>query len=181
MAYNTKTSIIDLPKKNKEEIIFESWEYNKNIIVNNDIHIKGTTYSKDYKSIHSDIAEIYISDPSEVIVEGTLVKFGGKYEIAKTSPNDNSVFGVVSSKPGIVLNQENSNRGELVALVGRVPVRVIGKIKKFDKLTTSMIPGVARKKRFIDYILLKPTVGVSLEDNKSKNEKLVLSFVHAIA
>jgi len=45
-------------------------------------------------------------------------------------------------------------------LVGRVPVRVIGPVKKFDKLVLSDIPGVAISKRIKDSGLV---IGIALE------------------
>ena len=85
---------------------------------------------------------------------------------------------MISTKPGVILNKKET-KSEKVALVGRVPVRIVGEIKKFDKVTTSSIPGVAKKKTFWDYILLKPTIGRCLHTNTNKNEKMVEIFVHA--
>lgn len=128
------------------------------------------------KALWADLAEIYETDPVEVLIPGTIVRFGGKYEITKARPNDRDFFGVISTKPGVILNKKEKH-GEMVALVGRVPVRILGKINKFDKITTSKYPGIAKKKTFLDYLLLKPTIGVCLKTDTNENEKLVEVFV----
>ena len=167
MAYTGFISDPTYCRKNEKTTITEEWTFQKTI--------KGTALN----ALWGDVAEYYKCNKNEVIVPGTLVRFGGKYEITKTKSNGRSVFGVISSNPGVVLNKEYEDICEMVALVGRVPVRVIGKIKKFQKLTTSSIPGVAKKKTLLDILLFKPTIGVSLETSSKDNEKLIESFVHA--
>lgn len=68
-----------------------------------------------------------------------MVKFGGDKEITIA---DTQVNAVISSEPGLILNTQNKT-GQAIALIGRVPVRVIGNCKKFDYLTLSDVPGVA--------------------------------------
>ena len=63
--------------------------------------------------------------------------------------------------------------------MGQVPCRAIGEIHKFDKLTTSRIPGVAKKMTLLDRLLFKPVVGIALKTNLNKKEKLVDIFVKA--
>ena len=128
------------------------------------------------KAKWADLAEIYECDEDEVLVPGTLVKFGGQYEVTKCGKNDRNVFGVISTKPGVILNKKEA-KGQKIALVGRVPVRIVGKINKFDRITTSYIPGVAKKKTWLDVLLLKPTIGRALHTDTSKNEKLIESVV----
>jgi hypothetical protein len=55
----------------------------------------------------------------------------------------------------------NNNEGIIqnIALVGRVPVKVIGKVKKFDKLVLSNTPGVARIKQKDEK---NTTIGIAL-------------------
>lgn len=166
MAYSGFISDPSYCRKNQDEVITGNWTFNQ-VINGNSLY-----------AYWGDLAENYIVDEHEVLVPGTLVKFGGRYEVTKTDKNDRECFGVISTKPGVILNKKEE-QAEKVALVGRVPVRVIGKINKFDKLTTSSIPGVAKKKTFWDTILLKPTIGRSLHTNTNENEKLVEIFVHA--
>lgn len=178
MAYTGFISDPSYCRSNQNESISGDWTFTNNLKVSGvatfDQTIQGTALNANW----GDLAEIYKSDINEVLVPGTLVKFGGKYEITKTKSNDRKCFGVISTKPGVILNKKETI-GEKVALVGRVPCRIIGKISKFEKLTTSKVPGVAKKKTFLDVLLLKPTIGISLQDNDFFGEKLVEVFVRA--
>lgn len=89
---------------------------------------------------YADLAEIYASD--EKYEPGTVVKLGGSAEITQTtSHNDTEVFGVISTDPAYLMNK--SAEGLPVAMTGRVPVKVIGKVKKGERLISSDVPGVA--------------------------------------
>lgn len=125
-------------------------------------------YGTSYRSIYGDLAEIYQGD--EDFKPGTLVEFGGKFELTTSNKNP---CGVISSKPGLLLNTEivGDNGCFLVplALIGRVPVRVIGKLRKFDKISLSEIPGVAWCSRGNEQV-----IGVALENKFTDNEGLVL-------
>ena len=95
--------------------------------------VQGTAF----RTYWGDLAEIYETDKE--YPKGTLVKFGGDKEITIA---DTQVNAVISSEPGLILNTQNKT-GQAIALIGRVPVRVIGNCKKFDYLTLSDVPGVA--------------------------------------
>ena len=177
MAYSGFISSPRYTMKDRNENVSGSWTFsgstyqaNGNWTFSNDIN--GTAL----KAKWADLAEIYECDENEVLIPGTLVKFGGKYEITKTGKNDRDVFGVISTKPGVILNKKEK-QGEKVALIGRVPVRIIGKVNRFDKLTTSYIPGVAKRKTFLDTLMCKPTIGRALHTDTNTNEKLVESVV----
>lgn len=110
----------------------------------------------------ADLAEKYESDAE--YEPGTLVKFGGDKEITVA---DDCVNAVVSSKPGYILNAES--RGVAIALCGRVPVKVVGKVKKFDPICLSNdIPGVG------EVGLKGHVIARALESNDDPNVKLVL-------
>jgi len=99
-------------------------------------YFNGTATSARY----ADLAEKYASD--EEYEPGTVVKIGGDAEItATTSHADTEVFGVISTDPAYLMN--NSIDGLPVALQGRVPVKVVGKVKKGERLVSSDVPGVA--------------------------------------
>ena len=89
---------------------------------------------------YADLAEKYISD---VVYEpGTVVVFGGEFEITTTAnESDTRVAGVISTDPADLMNAESY--GLPVALRGKVPVKVIGKVSKGDCLVTSNVPGYA--------------------------------------
>ena len=78
---------------------------------------------------------------------GTVVEFGGEYEITITTlSHSTQVAGIISTNPSYLMNstiacEENALE---VALVGRVPCRVVGTIYKGDRLVSSGLhPGVA--------------------------------------
>ena len=96
----------------------------------------GTATSAQY----ADLAEIYSSD--EDYAPGTVVVFGGIQEITQsTAYMDKRLAGVISTNPAYLMNA--GAKGLPVALQGRVPCKVIGKIEKGDMLVSSSIPGVA--------------------------------------
>ena len=89
---------------------------------------------------YADLAEIYATD--EQYEAGTVVKLGGSAEITQTTAhNDTEVFGVISTNPAYLMNKDAE--GLPVAMTGRCPVKVIGKVKKGDRLISSDVPGVA--------------------------------------
>ncbi len=178
MAYTGFISDPYYCRSNQDEKITGNWEFEKNISVKGDAVFTKTIQGTALNALWGDLAEVYASDINEVLLPGTLVKFGGKYEITKTEKNDRNCFGVISTKPGVILNKKETN-GEKVALVGRVPCRIIGPIYKFDDVTTSHIPGVAKRKTLIDRLLLKPTIGKCLHTDTTLGEKSVEIFVHA--
>jgi hypothetical protein len=91
-------------------------------------------------SKYADIAEKYISDAN--YDEGTVVVFGGSNEITVTSIYaDTRVAGAISMYPGYIMNSQST--GQTVALRGKIPVKVIGTVKKGDLLVTSEIVGYA--------------------------------------
>ena len=173
MAYSGFLSDPDYSRKSQNETITGKWVFKDEI--NFEKVIKGTAVA----SYYADLAEFYECDRTEMLPQGTLVKFGGSNEITKTSKNDRRCFGVISSNPGFVLNEKETDHHLPVALTGRVPCRVKGLVSKFDKLTTSKVPGVAKKKTLWDAICLKPTVGIALESKDKKTEKLIEIFVKA--
>ena len=92
---------------------------------------------------YADLAERYESDkPYE---PGTVVVFGGEKEITVTDNlGDYRVAGVISTNPAYEMNVSPETEGFLpVALRGKVPVKVVGRIQKGDILITSGIPGYA--------------------------------------
>lgn len=84
----------------------------------------------------ADLAEFYEADQS--YVPGTLIEFGGNKEITVAK---NTANGVISTRPGFALNT-GLKGGLPVALCGRVPIRIIGRVKRFDKIVLSDVPGV---------------------------------------
>lgn len=92
----------------------------------------------------ADLAEWYSSD--QEYEPGTVLIFGGSAEVTTTNIfGDTRLAGVVTTNPGFIMNSELSGTRSCVALQGRVPCKVVGRVKKGDMLTTAGIVGHAAK------------------------------------
>lgn len=88
------------------------------------------------QATYADLAEKYVADAE--YEEGTVVQFGGEYEVTIAGNETRKVAGVISINPAYVMNAEC--QGEFVATIalqGRVPVKVIGKVEKGDMLVSA--------------------------------------------
>ena len=106
--------------------------------------IYATTFEGEATSaLYADLAENYLGD--EAYEPGTVLVFGGDAEVTECSiKGDTRVAGVVTTNPAHLMNSHL--KGDTVvglALTGRVPCKVIGKVAKGDMLVTSAIPGYA--------------------------------------
>jgi hypothetical protein len=125
--------------------------------------IQGTwslTGSSKLQATYADLAEFYEGD--QEYEPGTVLVFGGDKEVTTTNQvNDTRSAGVVTTDPAYVMNAEQTGIKVCLALAGRVPCKVVGRVKKGDMLTTSATPGYAVK-------ALNPTlgsiIGKALED-----------------
>ena len=118
------------------------------------------------------MAEIYSADAN--YEPGTVVKIGGDAEITMTTEHaDADVFGVISTNPAYLMNSEAE--GLPVALAGRVPVKVIGKVKKGQRLTSSDVPGLAWAAD--EETSFQAIIGRSLENKDDGNEGIVEAVV----
>lgn len=107
---------------------------------------------------YADLAEKYLADSQYEI--GTVVCIGGTREVTAAT-HGNRAIGVVSGKPAFIMNSHLEG-GTLIALKGRVPVKVHGIIKKGDKLVPAqnMFGAAASAGQYdIDYF------AIALEDN----------------
>jgi hypothetical protein len=75
---------------------------------------------------YADLAEKYLADAEYEV--GTVVSIGGEKEVTACSIGQRAV-GVVSANPAYMMNSELEG-GTYIALKGRVPVKVIGKVEK---------------------------------------------------
>ena len=123
--------------------------------------VSATTFSGTAtQAQYADLAEVYKADAE--YEPGTVVKLGGEFEITQTeSHNDVDVFGVISTNPAYLMNKDAE--GLPVALQGRVPVKVLGKVKKGDRLCSSDEPGIAWVVSENEYDV-RAVIGRSLED-----------------
>lgn len=114
---------------------------------------------------YSDVAERYAAD--DYMQKGTVVSIGGTEEITTaTEEMSENVFGVVSTQPAFMMNASagNNDSHPFVAMVGRVPVRVIGLARKGDRLVLSSTEGVARVVRPNENPTTEQVIGRVLQD-----------------
>lgn len=93
-------------------------------------------------ALYADLAERYTSDM--LLDVGTVVIFGGEAEITECfEEEDTAVAGVISGKPGIMMNCKagENDTNPYVALKGMVPCKVVGPVKKGELIVTSNIRG----------------------------------------
>ena len=90
----------------------------------------------------ADLAEYYEGDKEYEV--GTVLVFGGEKEVTVEGKLANTrVAGVVSNTAAFVMYDACPGHKNLIALQGRVPCKVVGKIRKGDLLVTAKTPGVA--------------------------------------
>jgi hypothetical protein len=95
-------------------------------------------------ALYADVAERFAAD--EVMEPGTVVELGGAKEITRaTNDLSEQVFGVISTNPAFMMNggAGEDDTHPAVAMTGRVPVKVIGRVRKGDRLVSAG-NGVAR-------------------------------------
>jgi hypothetical protein len=95
-------------------------------------------YATATTALYADVAERFASD---IMYEpGTVVELGGSAEITSvTEELSDRVFGVISTRPAFTMNGGAGDdiTHPPVAMTGRVPVRVIGKVRKGDRLVSA--------------------------------------------
>jgi hypothetical protein len=103
-----------------------------------------TVFAKATSAQYADLAEMYSADAD--YEPGTVVVFGGTYEVEiSTSSHVNHVAGVVSTNPSYIMNAGQTGQHVVaIALQGRVPTKVVGSVKKGDRMVSSLLPGVAQ-------------------------------------
>jgi hypothetical protein len=95
-------------------------------------------------ALYADVAERFAAD--DLLEPGTVVELGGSAEITRSQQDlSENVFGVISTRPAYTMN---GGAGEdethpKVAMTGRVPVKVVGYIRKGDRLVSAG-SGIAR-------------------------------------
>jgi hypothetical protein len=81
----------------------------------------------------ADLAEKYLPDAEYEV--GTVLTIGGEKEVTASAYGDLAI-GVVSDKPAYLMNKDLEG-GVAVALKGRVPVKVIGAVRKGQRLVAT--------------------------------------------
>jgi hypothetical protein len=130
-------------------------------------------------SIHAQYADLAERFESDVVYEpGTVVALGGAAEITAANEElSEEVFGVISTKAAFVMNSQAGNdlTHPPIAVQGRVPVKVIGKVKKGDRLVSAG-NGIARAGKKSE-INTWNVIGRSLEDKNTLDEGTVEAVV----
>ena len=144
---------------------------NANILLNPNgtgkVEVVGNISATEFQGVatsaqYADLAEIYASDAE--YPAGTVMTVGGDAEITKASPESDYLAGVISTQPAYLMN--SAADGQALALVGRVPVRVVGNITKGQ-------PVFATNNGTASSNGQGPLVGIALETNSDLSEKSV--------
>ncbi len=84
---------------------------------------------------YADLAENYLADAR--YEPGTVVEFGGEYEVTVATDETRRVAGVVSTNPAYLMNDALQGENVVaIALQGRVPCKVRGNIRKGDLMVS---------------------------------------------
>lgn len=112
------------------------------------------------QSTYADLAEYYSADDN--IEPGTVVEFGGVEEITTCNTDmSRRVAGVVTTEPAYILNSHMDCLFPVaVALQGKAPVKIIGKVRKGDMMVSA---GHGRAKACVDPAV-GSVIGKSLEN-----------------
>ena len=126
---------------------------------------------------YADLAENYLADkPYE---PGTVVVIGGSAEVTEvTKQNSPAIAGVVSTEPAHLMNSAlEGDNVVAVALKGRVPVKVVGAVRKGDVLIASNTPGHAQAAPFNGYHAGASAIGVAISENLSSGTGVVEALI----
>jgi hypothetical protein len=117
----------------------------------------------------ADLAENYLADT--IYEVGTVLMIGGEQEVTAAGSGYRAI-GTVSLEPAYLMNVKLVG-GTAVALKGRVPVKIIGAVKKGDKLIAADT-GVATALTVQDASLV---FAIALESNDNDDVKLVEALI----
>lgn len=92
----------------------------------------GTVFANSTTAVAADLAEKYTTDQEYEPGTVLAVAVDGDAEATATWQSGQRVLGVISTNPAFIMNDVSS--GQAVALRGRVPVKVVGPIKKGQPL-----------------------------------------------
>ena len=125
------------------------------------------------ESYYADLAENYLADAN--YESGTVLVFGGTTEVTVSTEKDtHRVAGVVTTNPAHLMNSHLKGDHVVgIALQGRVPCKVIGRVAKGDLLVASAVPGYAMVNNSAG---VGTVIGKAL-DNKFDTERGVIEVV----
>lgn len=135
-----------------------------------------TVFAKATSAQYADVAERFAIDVEQPA--GTVVELGGTAEITcAVEELSEKVFGVISTQAAYLMNSGAGTDATHppIAMTGRVPVRVVGSIRKGDRLVSAG-NGVARAARAGEATAFN-TLGRALHDKLEDNEGVVEAIV----
>jgi hypothetical protein len=129
---NGNTSTISLPNTVDIHNLRGAGTSNTGTITGNWSLSAGSTLQATY----ADLAECYQADAN--YEPGTVLEFGGDFEVTVAEDSTRRVAGVVSTDPAFLLNRELIGDNVIrLALQGRVPCKVRGKVEKGDMMVAA--------------------------------------------
>ena len=135
-----------------------------------------TVFARSTSAQYADVAERFAAD--DVYEAGTVVELGGAAEITKSTEElSESVFGVISTRAAYLMNSGagTDDTHPPVAMTGRVPVRVVGLVRKGDRLVSAG-NGIARSAQVGEATAFN-VIGRALTDKLDTNEGTVEAIV----
>ena len=127
------------------------------------MYASGEFFGQATTAKYADLAEKYTTDEEYAI--GTIMAVSKNYAYETESCSESGVpIGVISENPAFKMNADTE--GQYIGLKGRVPVRVVGEVKKGDRVY-AYNAGVGKNSG------TGSLVGIALETNTTEAEKLV--------
>ena len=127
-------------------------------------------------SYKADLSEYYAAD--KIYIPGTVLEFGGEQEVTLAGIESNKIAGVVSSEPAYVMNGNiQAEHPVILALIGRVPVRVAGYVSKGEMLVSA---GNGLAKSSILTPKIGSVIGKAIQNKWSDGEGVVEVLVGRI-
>ena len=124
----------------------------------------GVLYGTSTSARYADLAEKYTTDVEYEAGTVLAIAINGDAEATQTWQSGQRVLGVVSTNPAFLMNDEAD--GQAIALRGRVPVKVVGPIRKGQPLICNQ----NGKGMYGD---TSNSFAIALETNEESNVKLV--------
>jgi hypothetical protein len=136
----------------------------------------GTISGQQITANYADVAERFAADTE--YEAGTVVELGGSQEITRSNEDlSDKVFGVISTRAAYLMNSQAGSDATHppVAMTGRVPVRVVGIVRKGDRLVSAG-NGLARSAQ-ANEITAFNVIGRALVDKLDSDHGMVEAIV----
>lgn len=125
-------------------------------------------YGRSTSATYADLAEKYTTDKQYEPGTVMVVAIGGEAEATASFQYGQRVMGVISTNPAFIMNDELE--GQAIGLTGRVPVKVVGPIRKGQCIVANADgKAIAGENGYV--------FGQALETNLEAGVKLVECFI----